>query len=144
MSKHLLGVVAVCVLGMLMGPVLAQEEGGERRRRAGADRAREGAERRRPGGDRARASLERLTTALKLTEKQQAPVEQALETYRKEMANWTEEKGPAMRELYQQARQARQDGKEDEVPCMGVPAWIEGRPDRLCDAEDDAADEGSP
>jgi len=115
MSKHLLGVVAVCVLGMLVGPVLAQEEGGERRRRAGADRARAGAERRRPGGDRARGSLERLTTALKLTEKQQAPVQQALETYRKEMANWTQEKGPAMRELYQQARQARQDGKDDEA-----------------------------
>jgi len=102
MMHHLRKLLAVCVVCVLAGPALAEGDRAARRKRPegreGARRARgegrEGARRERP--DRMAAVLEEL----KLTAKQEAPVKQIFETYRQEMAQWMQENGPKMRELY--------------------------------------------
>ena len=99
MKRHLAIVVAVCVAVVLAAPALAQDADGRDARER--DAREQKLAQRPPKGrkDGATAMLERLVRELKLTDQQEAPVKQILETHRAEMASWTQENGPAMREL---------------------------------------------
>ena len=114
MKKRLLGVTALCMIGLLAGLALAQEGGREERRKRAAGRERV-AQRGDRGAraDRGQEMYEKLIEELKLTEKQEAPVQQILTTYRQALASWTQQNGPAMRELSMKLRGGRgQEGGE--------------------------------
>jgi len=113
---------ALCMVGLLAGLALAQEEGREERRKRAAARERAAQrEGRKARADRGQQMYEKLIEELKLTEKQEAPVRQILTTHRQEMASWTQQNGPAMRELYMKLRGGRgRRGQEGAEPAKTV------------------------
>ena len=121
MKSHLAKLVALCVVGLLAGSGIAQEKAreGRKKRAGGAEKARK---RREGGGDRAgrgKQRQEQLLKELKLTDKQDAPVRQIIETFSKDMANWQRETGAAVRELQRKAagaRRGRPGGREGKKP----------------------------
>jgi len=122
MRKPLLKATALCTVGLLAGLALAQEGAREERRKRAAARERAGQRgERRARPDRGKAMLEKLMEELKLTEKQEAPVRQILTTYQQELASWTRQNGPAMRELYTKLRGGRgRRGQEPAEPAKRV------------------------
>ena len=114
MKEHVLKLAVMCLAGLLVGPVFAQDEGARPRARRGD---REAA--RRAGGDRgARADRGKERTAkmleeLKLKKEQEAPVQQILTTHQQQMAQWMQQNGPVMRELLGKLRGGRGRRGED-------------------------------
>lgn len=101
MKRQLLRMTALCMVGLLAGLALAQEDAREeRRKRAGARERAAQREGRGARAERGQEMYEKLIEELKLTEKQEAPVRQILTTYRQGLASWTQQNGPAMRELF--------------------------------------------
>ena len=98
MREYLWKLMALCVVALLAGSALAEEGRARRKRPEGREGARKARGERpdRAGGDR----FAKLLEDLKLKENQEAPVKQIFQTYRQELAQWMQQNGPAMRELY--------------------------------------------
>lgn len=103
MKRLLLVVLALGVVGLLAGQVLAAAEG-DRPRPSAADRLKE--------------VYDALLKELNLTDKQDKPVRQILDTFRQEMTAWTERNAADMTKLREEMTKAREEGRADDVKAV--------------------------
>jgi Spy/CpxP family protein refolding chaperone len=112
MRTHLLKLVALSVVGLMVAQGVAADEAKKGRKKREGAAARKQKAKGGEGAQRGKARQEQLIKELKLTDKQDAPVRQILETFWADMGNWQRENGPTLRELQKTLGSSRGQGRQ--------------------------------